>query len=570
MKRWEVKSPITPEAFQELQDYPPAFKQIIFNRECDTQELARQYLDATPPQGADPEKLWGLPEAVDRIVWGVQKNESIVIYGDYDVDGVTSTALLVQVLQGLGAQVRPYIPNRFDDGYGLNIEALDSIKASQAGLVITVDCGIRSFEEIEHAKRLGLDVIVSDHHHPKGEIPRALSVINPKQEGDEYPYKDLAGVGLAYKLALALIKHYERANHHSKSRMEPDSLLDLVALGTVADIAPLVGENRALVRTGLEVIKLMGRQGLNALIGVSGLQPNRIKATHIGYILGPRLNAAGRLESALDALRLLTTNDIHIAVSLAQKLDDQNQKRQNLTQETQYYAEQLALADDSDPLLLFAAHEDFSPGIIGLAASKLTDMYNRPSIVAQIGVEETRGSCRSIPEFHITMALDQCSELLEHHGGHSAAAGFTVRNENLPALVEKLQSIAVEKLSDRDLRPVLTADLEIPLRELKPDLLQYLEMMQPTGYGNPEAVFISRDLQVKYARLVGREGSHLKLAVSDGWVTYDAIAFRQGHWLENLPAYIDLIYSFESNEYNGRVSLQLNVQDLKPSGTPDI
>jgi single-stranded-DNA-specific exonuclease len=570
LKRWEVKPSITPEASRELQDFPPAFQQILYNRGQSTQVLASRYINAEPPVGSSSANLRGLPEAVDRIIWGLNNNESIVIYGDYDVDGVTSTALLCQVLERLGAQVSYYIPNRFDEGYGVNIEALDSIKALQTDLVITVDCGIRSFVEIEHANRLGLDVIISDHHHPKGHMPRAYAVINPKQEGDQYPDKDLAGVGLAYKLAAAIIERIEQTNRSSKLSIEPEGLLDLVALGTIADIAPLVHENRALVRSGLGIIKRMGRQGLNALIGVSGLRPDRIKASHIGYTLGPRLNAAGRLESALDALNLLTTDDINKAVSLAQKLDNQNQKRQKLTQETQYIAEQLAFIGDPDPLLLFAAHEDFNPGIIGLAASKLTEMYYRPSIVAQIGPHETRGSCRSIPEFHITMALDQCSDLLKRHGGHAAAAGFTVINENLPALVERLQSIAVHELAHKDLRPILSADMEIPLRDLRPELLQYLEMLQPTGYGNQEATFISRDLQVKYARSVGKEGNHLKMAVSDGWVTYDAIAFRQGHWLEDLPERIDLMYSFEVNEYNGRVSLQLNVQDLKPTGTPDI
>ncbi|HEX6304568.1 MAG TPA: DHHA1 domain-containing protein, partial [Anaerolineales bacterium] len=267
--------------------------------------------------------------------------------------------------------------------------------------------------------------------------------------------------------------------------------------------------------------------------------------------------------------QLLTTDDVFEAGRLAQTLDGQNRERQKITKEIQAHAEQLALAQDPDALLLFAAHPNFNPGVVGLAASRLTDQYYRPAIVAQMGPEYTRGSCRSIPEFHITEALDQCVGLLERHGGHAAAAGFTVHNDNLPALVARLQEIVGQQLADRDLRPVLNADAEIPLSELKPDLLTYLDWLQPTGFGNRQAVFVTRDVKLSSHRTVGRDGSHLKMSVTDGWITYDAIAFRQGHWSGQMPASVDLMYTFERNEFNGRVTLQLNVKDLKPSGTPD-
>jgi single-stranded-DNA-specific exonuclease len=408
-----------------------------------------------------------------------------------------------------------------------------------------------------------LDLIITDHHHPGAELPEALIVINPKQPGDSYPEKDLAGVGLAYKLASALIDRLE------SKKVSKESYLDLVALGTVADLAPLKGENRALVRAGLEYLRRPHRQGIQSLIGVAGLQSRQITASEIGFVLGPRLNAAGRLESALAALDLLTCTSPETAGLLAQKLDVQTRDRQRIMQEIQVKAEQIALAEDPEALLLFACDEGFNPGVVGLAASRLTESYYRPAIVAFRGEQYTRASCRSISEFHITEALDLCADLLEHHGGHAAAAGFTVRNENLSLLLERLQSIASQQLAHLDLRPVLKADAEVPLSHLHPDLLPYLDALQPTGYGNSQAYFISRDIHVKNSRTVGRENNHLKLTVTDGWITFDAIGFNLGHWQGSMPARVDLLYAFERNEYNGRVSLQLKLRDLKPSGTPD-
>jgi single-stranded-DNA-specific exonuclease len=568
-KRWKIADPIPPEAERTLGEYAPILRQILYNREYRSPEAARQYLEARVPAGTDPLNMKGIEEAVDRIEYAIRKHEPVAVYGDYDVDGVTATSLLVQSLGSLGAEASGYIPNRFEEGYGLNKEALETLSAGGIRLVITVDCGIRSLEEAEHAGGLGLDLIVSDHHEPHKELPEAVALINPKQPGDVYPEKELAGVGLAYKLVTALLASCEERGYPFQSGVKADDVLDLVALGTVADLAPLTGENRALVRSGLKAIRNPRRQGLMSLIGVSGLRADQVTSTHIGFALGPRLNAAGRLDSALAAYQLLTTQDIFEAGRIAQILDGQNRERQKITRDIQAHAEQLALADDPDALLLFAAHPDYNPGVVGLAASRLTDLYYRPAIVAQKGEEFTRGSCRSIPEFHITEALDQCSDLLEHHGGHAAAAGFTVHNDNLPALVQQLQEIARQQLAALDLRPIISADAEIPLAELKPGLLEILELLQPTGYKNRRAVFASRDVKVRSFRAVGRDGSHLKLAVTDGWITFDAIAFRQGHWADQMPERIDLMYTFEQNEFNGRTSLQLNVQDLRPAGTPD-
>ena len=558
-KFWQIHSSITPEVEQALFSYPPVLRQLLYNRDIFTSDAAKRYLQAQPPPGTEAENLLCMAEAVERIQFAIRKLESIAIYGDYDADGVTATALLVSALQRAGADVSGYIPNRFDEGYGLNVEALRSLQEQGKQLVITVDCGMRSIEEAAYAQQIGLDLIITDHHHPSDEIPPALAIINAKQPGDTYPDKNLAGVGLAYKLATAI---YEDPSLTAE-------YLDLVALGTVADLAPLVGENRALVRAGLEQIRRPHRQGLLALIGAAGLRPDRISAGDIGYTLGPRLNAAGRLELALAALDLLLSQDVYSAASLAQKLDAQNRERQQITREIQAQAEQIALAEEPDALLLFAADPGFNPGVVGLAASRLTETYYRPAIVASQGEQTTRGSCRSIPEFHITDALDRCADLLVRHGGHAAAAGFTVRNENLPALKQRLQELAQAQLAGLQLRPLLHADLELPLVELRPELLQYIEALQPTGYGNRQAAFVSRDVKVNSYRQIGKDSKHLRMTLSDRHITYDAVAFNQGAWAEAMPPAIDILYSYETNEYNGRTSLQLNVRDLKPAGQMD-
>jgi single-stranded-DNA-specific exonuclease len=566
-KHWQIAPELTREADQSLKDFQQPLRQILFNRGYATPASTLAFLSAAPPPNSEPTNLLGMDAAVSRLVSAISNGEKIAIYGDYDADGVTATALLYQVLASLGSQVEGYIPNRFDEGYGLNNEALDSLHQRGISLVITVDCGIRSIDEANHARDLGLDLVITDHHHPGDELPEAVAVINPKQPGDNYPDKNLAGVGLAYKLAKGLLAQLNAKGYPKVGDILDEDLLDLVALGTVADLAPLIDENRNLVRAGMKSIRQPRRQGLQALIGVCGLVPRRVQASDIGFILGPRLNAAGRLDSAEAAFELLTSKDINKAGLLAQKLDIQNRERQKITRLIQVQAEQIAFAADPDPLLLFAAHPDFNPGVVGLAASRLNERYYRPAIVAYEGNTHTRGSCRSIPEFHITNALDKCKELMEHHGGHAAAAGFTVRNENLPKLVDRLRAIASQELSTLDLRPVLQADLEIQLSDLTPEILDQLQILQPTGYGNPQAVFVSRELKVKDHRLVGRDGNHLKLTVSDGWITYDAIAFRQGHWHAEMPLFIDVMYTFERNEFNGKESLQLKVKDIKPSNS---
>lgn len=567
-KHWSIYPTLSAQAQTALAAFPPILQQLLFNRGYASDAEARAFLRAETNFDTSPFQMTGMQAAIERILYAISHQEPIAIYGDYDVDGVTATALLVQALQALGAQVRGYIPNRFDEGYGLNNDALNNLKEQGVGLVITVDCGIRSPAEAAHARSIGLDLIISDHHQPSETLPIAFAVINPKQDGDQYPDKDLAGVGIAYKIAQALVEKLTIASEQAVD-FNPAVLLDLVALGTVADLAPLVGENRMLVRKGLQCIRTTSRQGLFALANVAELAIGKTTAMNIGFVLGPRLNAAGRLESALAAFELLTTSDLMLAGQLAQKLDIQNRERQRVTREIQAQAEEMARASDPDANILFAVHPDFNAGVVGLAASRLVETYYRPAIVGQQSEETTRCSCRSIPEFHITEALDQCSDLLVRHGGHAAAAGFTVTNENLPALKERLKIIAQEKLSKIELRPTLAADMEVALHEMRPDVLKYMDYLQPTGYGNQDAVFVSRNLQVKSSRTVGADAKHIKMTLSDGRVTYDAIGFRLGHLQKNMPPKVDVMYTFEINEFNGRTSLQLNLKDVHASGADD-
>jgi single-stranded-DNA-specific exonuclease len=563
-KRWQISASITPEANEALSAFSPVMRQVLFNRGYATDVDARSYLRGEVIFDTSPFQMTGMSTTITRLHSALDHQEPIAIYGDYDVDGVTATALLVQALRYFGGNVRPYIPNRFEEGYGLNIEALNNLKADGVKLVISVDCGIRSPDEAAYAKNIGLDLIISDHHQPaEGGLPSALAVVNPKQAGDLYPDKDLAGVGVAYKILQALIESVGK----DQVTIQAEDFLDLVALGTVADLAPLIGENRILVRKGLQKLKESKRQGLFSLAAVSDLPLSRITATSIGFILGPRLNAAGRLESALAAFELLTTSDVRIAGELAQQLNVQNRQRQEITRKIQADAEAIALAEDPEADLFFAVHPDFNAGVVGLAASRLVETYYRPAIVGQISTETTRCSCRSIPEFHITEALDKCSDLLIRHGGHAAAAGFTVRNENLEELKGRLKILAMETFQGRELRQTLTADSEIPISELKPELLQQLEYLQPTGYGNPEAVFVSRKVRVSHKRTVGADNKHLKLTITDDHLTFDAIGFRLGHLLPELPSHVDVLYTFESNEFNGRRSLQLNLKDIKPAAS---
>jgi single-stranded-DNA-specific exonuclease RecJ len=556
-KKWWLYPRIPEDVNERLKAFPDYLRQILFNRGYVDELSATEYLNASQPLG-DPFLLLDMEKAVTRLLQAVDRHEAMVVYGDYDVDGVSATALMVQVLKAYGAVVTRYIPNRFDEGYGVNREAVQLLADSGVKVILTVDCGIRSPQEAEFARSLGVDMIVSDHHYPQGELESAYAVVCPKREGDPYPDKELAGVGLAYKIAQALF------SRRSLPGVSVEQWLDLVALGTVADVVPLTGENRVLVRRGLALIRQGQRPGLQALIRVSGRDPQRVTAGDIGYMLGPRLNAAGRIDSALQAYELLMTTSLEDAGMLAQKLDNQNSERQRLTKETRAMAED-KIGQVTDLNIISSFDASYSSGVMGLVATNLVETYYRPAIVGSIEGEFTRASCRSIAEFHITHALDQCADLLERHGGHAMAAGFTVRNENVPLLLERLQQIADKELAGRELLKTYKADVEIPIEKVREISLSTLERLQPTGMGNPDVTFIARNVNLKNARALGAEKKHLKFTCQAGDYLLDAVAWRQADWLPFLPGKFDLLFAIEENFYMGSRTLQLNVRDMRPS-----
>ena len=539
--------------------------QLLFNRGIREQDEMRSFVDCLPPSVDDPYRLKGMKEAVERLIYAVQAGEKMAVYGDYDADGITATAVMVETLRALGGHVVAYIPDRFDEGYGLNQGAIDELAGQGVTLVLTVDNGIRSVSDVAYGHDKGLEFILTDHHAPGHEIPPALAVINPKQPDCAYPYKQLAGVGLAYKLARAL-----RHEAHPNTAVAPDDLLDLVAVGTVADVAPLTGENRFLVARGLSSLRTTHRTGLRALFKVSGVDGGNIDSWHIGFNIGPRLNAAGRLDSAQPALELLLTQDPDAATALAERLDEQNRERRALTEDTVDGIRRFIEADRASSLLYLAAESAFNPGVVGLAAGRLADEFYRPVLVAQRGDAVTRGSARSIPGFHITHALDECSDLLERHGGHSAAAGFTVRNENLMAFHTRLLEVASRELRLESMIPVLEIDAELALAGVKREMVDALDLLRPFGEANPKPVFVSRNLEVKEKRQIGSESQHLKLRLYDGKQVRDAIAFRWGSRLDDIPAVVDVAYVLDINSWNGREELQLKVEDMRPAGAEDM
>ena len=569
-KRWE-DYPAAPSDFLDDSPEHPILLQILYNRGIREPEQIASFLNGADAVQENPFRLKDMNRAVQRILTAIDEAETICVYGDFDADGITATALLVSALQRAGATVGGYIPDRVDEGYGLNVEAIERI-SQQAQLLVTVDCGIRSIEEVAAAGRLGMDVIVTDHHSVGKELPPALAVINPRRDDDNSTFNSLAGVGVAYRLAQAVLRAVSQRPGASLSAEDAEAmeaeLLDLVALGTIADMMPLVGENRSLVRRGLAQLAQGQRVGLFALMEVAGMQPASVDSTTVSFRLAPRINAAGRLSNAQLAYDLLRSDEYSHAYDLATQLEAMNKERQQLTIDAQNLAEQqLGDVGSALPPILITASPDFRSGIVGLVAGRLADQYYRPAVVIEQGPETSRGSALSIDEFDITAALDQIGHLLVRHGGHSRAAGFTVTNEKYAEFVEALTALAAEGLAAvPDLRPRMNIDAELSWDDLSWALQAQLSRLEPLGQANHSPLLVVRGCRVRSARAVG-SGKHLKL-VLDGYpgsAVLDAIGFGLGERSNGMSAdeRLDIAFHLEVNEWQGRRTLQLNVQDLR-------
>ncbi len=563
-KRWEILPPAPAEHLAGFPDLPPLIVQLLYNRQVRTSEEVCAFLSRSCALD-NPFLLKDMNQAVTRLRQAICAGERIAVYGDYDVDGVSATALLVPTLRALDAQVMPYIPHRMEEGYGLNNAALESLARQGVKVVVTVDCGVRSLSESAYARKLGLDLIITDHHAVSSELPPGMAVIDPRREGDRYPFKQLAGVGLAFKLAQGLLRAESRVPVSKATALPLEGdLLDLVALGTVADLAPLTGENRALVCHGLEQLNRAQRPGIAAMLREAGLQPGQVDATAIGFVLGPRLNAAGRLTDAIASYNLLTTSSVEEAAALAQQLGMQNRERQQRMKEMVEQARQEAAAQ-GDRLIYVLADPAYMAGIVGLVASRITEEFYRPSIVIALEEGQSKGSARSIEGFHITEALDECEELLVRHGGHAIAAGFTISNDKIDAFRAQMHDIAARRLRAEDLVPALKIDMALPLNQFNGENLALVESLQPFGVGNPRPTFVSYNVQVRDCRRVGSERTGLKLRLSDGMAVWDAIAFGQDTPAESVSKCIDIVYTMHSGIWNGERRMELMVKDLRPS-----
>lgn len=563
--QWLLKPPTPAAHLERYNGFSPILAQILFNRGFEEPAAARRFIEQDDLTD-DPFALRDMEAAVARINLAIAESQALAVYGDFDADGVCATTLLTQTLAALGAQATPYIPDRASEGYGLNVAALTKLARQGIELVITVDCGIRSVAEVSASMRAGLDIIVTDHHSIGEDLPPALAVINPQRE-DCLGEARMAGVGVAFMLAQALLMHRWRTARDSYPKdLRLSDLLDLVALGTVADVMPLnVSLNRRLVHHGLDALNEMRRPGLRALAKVAGLKPGAIRARDIAFALGPRINAAGRLDSALTAYDLLSAKDDETAMARARELQELNRRRQSLTRDAQQAISE-QVRDEGESALIFAGGEGILPGIIGLVAGRLTEEFYRPAVVLEYGAEQSRASCRSIPEFNITRALDECADLLVRHGGHAMAAGFTVNNSNIETLRQALERLASDILAGKTLMRSTHIDCQASLSELTMDLLHELGRLEPTGHDNPPASFLTRDLKVLRSRKVGEVGQHLKLRLGDeGDERIDAIGFGMGERARALPRRIDAVYHPEINEWNGRLSRQMRLLDFRPA-----
>jgi len=555
--RWNRLPPIPDQRLIGVSGYSPAITQLLYNRGLTEPSQLEAFIAADERLTNDPALLPDMHQAVARIYQALLSGEKIAVYGDFDTDGITATALLVQGLTILDGKVTPYIPHRLTEGYGLKTAALENLYRQGISLVVSVDCGITAFPEVKKARRMGLDIVITDHHTPTDVIPPANAVVNPKLPESDYPFPELAGVGVALKLLQALFNGLGKED-------KLNQLTDLVALGTVADMVPLLGENRYLVKEGLKRINAAPRLGIQELTALTGLNAGRIASENVTWSLAPRLNAAGRLEHAMSSYQLLMTDSPQEAHDLAVWLEGKNSERQKMTAKAQARAREQVAAQGDAPLLL-AGDRDFPGGILGLVASRLADEFYRPAVVVRIGDRLSSGSCRSIPEFNIIQALRQCASLFTHFGGHAQAAGFSMLTRNLPRLEEALLEMAASQLAGVDLRPRLDIDTEVKLSELAGDTFPMMQQLAPFGSGNPPPNFLSHRVDIVDRRTMGSNGEHIRLKLKQDDTLWDAVGFGLGSQLTENLSPIDIVYNLEIDHWSGEERLRLNILDFAPA-----
>jgi single-stranded-DNA-specific exonuclease len=556
-KAWRVTPRISTEASNRLAPFSPLAAQLLHNRGITELPEAEAFLARDERLLEDPLRLPNMERAILRIQRAMLDGETVGIFGDFDTDGITGTALLAEGLTGLGIRVIPYLPHRVDEGHGLNSQAVGALHRQCVTLLITVDCGVTSFAEVQEAASLGMDTIITDHHVPPAQLPPAWAIVNPKLQESSYPFPHLAGVGLALKLVQAL---YDQIGLPWDRR-----LLQLAALGTITDVVPLVGENRFIVAAGLRSLSTDPKSGLKELLRLGGLDGEEVDTETVSFVLGPRLNAPGRLEHAITSYNLLCAQSLEEAQPLALEMERLNRERQELTRKAMDRANQQLGDWGSSGFLILIWDEEYTPGIVGLVASRLVDERYRPAVVVALDGDLGRGSARSIPEFNLASAFTECNDLFVQFGGHSQAAGFVIARQDLPALKERLLTIARRELSHLSIEPTLRIDAHVRLNSVTGPNFQFLQDLGPYGESNPTPVFLTKEVEVVNVQKMGSQGQHLRLKLKHGGALWDAVAFGQGEtWQPDIDV-LDVVYSMGLNRWEGRESFRLLIEDFHPS-----
>lgn len=541
---------------------PPILARLLVNRGIDERVLAERFLSSTLAAIHDPFLLSGMDRAVERLSMALHAGETVCVYGDYDVDGVAATALLISFFRAIGMTCFYHIPNRIDDGYGLSADGIRKIADAGASVIVTVDCGISALEEASFCASLGIDLIITDHHMPGPVVPSACAVINPLQPGCRFPFKALAGVGVAFNLMIALRSRL-RGKGFFNGRATPNlrEYLDLVALGTIADVVPLADENRIFVKYGLKELTAAARPGVRALKEAAGVTGD-VGYGAVGFRLAPRINAAGRLEDAALGVELLLEKEWVRAVAMAADLNENNAARQAL--EREMLDDALAMVRGNPAMRgrksIVLASEEWHPGVIGIVAARIVDTYHRPTVLISLREGSGKGSGRSIPGFHLHDALKACSDHLEKFGGHRHAAGLTIDEAMLESFVGSFEAIASGLLDADDLTPVLSVDAELLPEEINLELVDALSMLEPFGMGNPEPLFVARGMEVLERRILKEQ--HLKLTLRSGDLSFDAIGFAMAGKTVDCNK-VDIVFSPGVNRWNGRTTLQLRLKDIR-------